>query len=113
MLPAESVQCEEDLNTICVGFAVVRDGDFYGEASLELDGNALGLLGCLLRSGGELPHVVGGRGVGVFEDAGLIGNVEEIFVGRPGLGGGLGNRDVLLSSVGEESLATREAVVEF
>lgn len=80
MLPAKSVQCEENLYAVCVGFVVVWDGDFYGETSLELNGNAFGLLGRLLRSSGELPHVVGGRSVGIFKDASLVGDMEEIFI---------------------------------
>ena len=53
------------------------------------------------------------RSVGVFEDTSFVGDVVQVLVGRPGLGCGLGDRDVLLSSVGEECLPSGKAVVEF
>ena len=85
----------------------------HGQARGELDRDALGGLRRLFGVDGELPHVRGGRGVGVLEDAGLVRDVEEVLVCGPRLRGGLLDGDVLLGGVGEERLAAGEAVVEF
>lgn len=110
VLARERVEGEEDLDAVGVG--LVASGDLDGETALELDGNALGLLGRVFGGDSEFPHIGRRGGFGVLEDAGLVGDVEQVLVGRPGLGGGLSDGDVLFGSIGEESLTTRETVVE-
>ena len=66
----------------------------------------------MLGVGRELPHVGRRSGVGVLEDAGLVGDVEEVLICRPRLRGGLLNGDALLCGVREERLTAREPVVE-
>ena len=113
VLTGESVEGEEDLDAVSVNFLLVRDGDLDRETSLELDGDLLRGSGSVFGGDSEFPHVGRGSGVGVFEDTSFVGDVVQVLVGRPGLGGGLGDGDVLLSSVGEECLPSGEAVVEF
>lgn len=111
VLAPERVQRVEDVDGVGVRF--LAGGDLDGEAGLELDGNALGRGGRVLGSSGQLPHVGGRGGVGVLEDAGLVGDVEHVLIGRPGLRGGLEDGDAAFLGVGEEGLAAGEAVVEF
>jgi hypothetical protein len=59
-----------------------------------------------------VPHVIGGSGVGVLEDAGLVRAVGDVVVGGVGLGLGLGDGDALLGGVVEEVVAALEAVEE-
>lgn len=112
VFPAEGVEGEEDLDGVGDFLGVGGDDEFDGEAGLELDSDAFGVLRSILWSGGQLPHI-GRRGdVGILEDAGLVGDVEQVLVGGPGLGCGLEDGDALLRCVLEQSLTTRELVVE-
>lgn len=110
VLPAEGVQGIEDIDG--VGVDLVVSDNLDGETGLKLNRDTLGSGGGGLEGAGKLPHVIGRGGVGVLEDTGLVGDVEQVLVGGPGLGGGLDDGDVLLGGVLEESLATGEAVVE-
>jgi hypothetical protein len=112
VLSSESVKDVEHLDTVGVGFAVRLGAQFSGQTTLELDGDALWLGRGVLGSGGELPHVDGRGGVRVLENTCLVGDVIQVLVGGPWLGGGLGDGDAGLRSIGEQSLATWEAVVE-
>lgn len=111
VLPAERVQGVEDVNGVGVLLAV--GGDLDGETSLELNGDALGYGRRVFGSGGQLPHISGGSDVGVLENTGFVGDVEQVLVSRPRLRGGLGDGNAALFGVREESLASGEAVVEF
>ena len=113
MLTGESVEGEEDLDAVSVNFLLVRDGDLDGETGLELNGDLLRGSGSVFGGDSEFPHVGRGSGVGVFENTGFVGDVVQVLIGRPGLGGGLGDGDVFLSSIGKECLPSGEAVVEF
>jgi len=112
VLAAKGVEGEENLDAVSVLLVIVGDDDPGGETTLEFDGDALGSLGSILGSGGQLPHICRRGGVGVLEDAGLVGDVEQVLISRPGLGGGLDDGDVLLGGILEKGLATREPVVE-
>ena len=86
MLPSEGVESEENVDGVGVGSVIlVREGDFDGESGDELDGDAFGGRWRVFGCGGELPHVGRGGCVGIFEDAGFVRDVEEVFVGGPGL----------------------------
>lgn len=113
VLSGEGVEGEEDLDRVGDALAVGGGGDLDGETLEELNVNLLGLLGSLLGRDGQFPHVVGRSLVGVLEDTGFVGNVEEVFVGRPWLGSSLDDWDTVLGSVLEKSRSTSESVVEF
>ena len=70
----ERVELEEDVDGISVCLVVGDDLD--GETGLELDGDAIGFRGGLFDGLGQFPHVYGRGRVGIFEDAGFVGNVE-------------------------------------
>ena len=106
----ERVEFEEYLDGI--GVRLVDGGDFDGETDFELDGDAVRVGGGVFEGIGELPHVYGRGRVGVFEDAGFVGDVEEVFVRRPGFGGGLLDGNVLFGGVREEGLTAGETVVK-
>lgn len=108
----EGVEGEEYLDGVCVRLVGVGHGHFDGETSFEFDGDVIGRRGGGFDGLGELPHVGGGRGVGVFKDPGFVGDVEEVFVGRPRFGGGLLDWDLFFGSIGEEGLTTGETVVK-
>jgi hypothetical protein len=78
--------------------AVDRDG----VARLELDLNVRRHVGRLLGRAGQQEHLLGGLGPGVFEDAALVGDVEEIPVHRVGPRGGCRHRDPMTLGVGHE-----------
>ena len=111
VLPREQVERREDVNGVGVRLAV-GGGDFDGETGLELNVDVIGFRGGGFDRLGELPHVYGRGRVGIFEDAGFVRNVEEVFVRRPGFGCGLLNGDLLFGGVREEGLTTGEAVVK-
>jgi hypothetical protein len=91
VLASELVEGEEDLDGVGNLGALRRgnglgalgvDEELDGDTLLEGDGDALGGGGALGETLDELPHV-GGRGrVGVLEDTGLVGDVEEVLVYR-------------------------------
>lgn len=117
VFPRERVELEKDVDIIGVGLAALvvgsgGDGELDRETGLELDGDAVGLRGCVFDGLGEFPHVCGRGGVGVFEYAGFVGDVEEVFICGPGFGGGLLDRYVFFGSIFEEGLTTGEAVVK-
>lgn len=113
VLPGERIELQEDLDGIGVHGSSSGHGDLGRQAPLELDDNLLGLVGGVLGRSGQLPHVSGRGGVGVLENSCLVGNVEQVLVGRPGLRSGLEDRHAVLSSVLEECRSTGESVVEF
>ena len=114
VLPSEGVEGKENVNGVGVGLVVlVGESNFDGEPGDELDGDALGDLGRVFGCGGELPHVNRGCSVGIFEDAGFVGDMEEVFVGGPGFCGCLGDGNGFFGGIGEEGLPAREAVIEF
>ena len=110
VFPREGVEREEDLDG--VGVRRVGGGDLGGDTGFELDGDLIGCRGGVFDGLGELPHVYGRGGVGILEDAGFVGDVEEVFVRGPGLGGGLLDGDVLFGGEREQGLTTGETVVE-
>jgi hypothetical protein len=112
VLSGEGVQGKENLDSVGNTLAIGGGGDLDGDTLEELDSNLLGLFGGLLGGGGQLPHVIGRSLVGVFEDTGLVGDVEEVLVGRPGLGSSLDNGDTVLGSVLEKSGSTSESLVK-
>ena len=80
VLSGESVEGEEDLNGVGDGLLGGEDVDLGGDTLGELDEDVLGGVGSVLRVGGELPHVSRRGGVGILEDTGLVGDVEEVLV---------------------------------
>lgn len=111
VFPRERVELEEDLDS--VGVRLVGGGDPDGDTGLELDGNVIGCRGGVFDRLGEFPHVYGRGCVWIFEDAGFVGDVKEIFVRGPGFCGGLLDGDVLFGGEREEGLTTGETVVKF
>lgn len=81
VLTSESIESKEDFHTIGVSLLLVRDGDLDRETCLELDRDLLGGGGGVLGRDGEFPHVYGRCSVGVFEDTGLVGDVEQVLIG--------------------------------
>ena len=65
VLSGESVECQENLDSVGDALAVGGGGDLDGETLEPFNVNLLGLLGGVLRRGGELPHVVRWSLVGV------------------------------------------------
>ena len=106
----EDVELVEYLDGIHV--RPVSGGDCDGETDFELDGEEVEGGGTVFDGLGELPHVDGRGRVGVSEDACFVGDVEEVFVDRPGLGGGLLDGNGLFGGVREEGLTTRKIVVK-
>jgi len=80
VLSSESVKAEEDLDGIGDGLLGREDVDLGGDTLGELDEDVLGSVGSVLRVGGELPHVSRRGGVGILEDTGLVGDVEEVLI---------------------------------
>ncbi len=113
MLPAEGVQGNKDIDGVSVNLVILRHVDLHGETALELDCDLFGLSGGIFRRGSQLPHVDGRGGVGIFEDTGRIGDVEQVLISGPWLGSGLLDGDVLLSGELEEVLSASKTVVEF
>jgi hypothetical protein len=113
VLPGKSVQSQEDIDSISVDSTGSGNGDLYGKTSREFDLDLLGLIRSVFRRSGQLPHISGRGGVGVLQDTGLVGNVEQVLVGGPWLGSGLDDGDTVLSGVVEKSGSTGEPVVEF
>jgi len=107
------VESEEDVDGIGVGILIIGKDDFDRETALKLDGETFWSVGSIGWGLGELPHVVRRSAVGVFEDAGFVGDVEQVLVGRPWLGGSLLRRNILLGSVFEKSRSAGKAVVKF
>jgi hypothetical protein len=112
VLSSKGVKGQEDLDSVGNALSVGRGSDLDGNTLEELDSDLLRGLGSLLGRSGELPHVIGRSLVGVLEDTGLVRNVEEVLVGRPGLGSSLDNGDTVGSGVLEESGSTGESLVE-
>lgn len=108
----EGVEREEDLDSVGHNLAIGWEEDLHGETLGPLDVNGLRLLWGLLWGHGELPHVIGRRLVGVLEDTSLVRDVEQVLVGRPWLGGGLGDWDTVGSSVLQKGGSTGESVVK-
>lgn len=111
VFPAKSIESIENVHGVGI-FLSTLDGHLGGETGGEVDGDTVGSGGSSVDGGGQLPHVGGRGGVGVFEDASFVGSVKHVFVGGPGLGSGLGDGDVVLGGVGEEGTTAGEAVVE-
>jgi len=112
VLSGEGVQGKEDLDSVGNTLPIGGGGNLDGDTLEELDGNLLGLFGGLLGRSGQLPHVIRRGLVGVLKDTGLVRDVEEVLVGRPGLGSSLDNGDTILGSVLEESGSTSESLVK-
>jgi hypothetical protein len=113
VLSSEGVEGQKDLDRVGDALAVGGGGDLDGQTLEPFNVDLFRLLGRVLGRSGQLPHVVGRSLVGVFENTSLVGNVEEVLVGRPGLRGSLDNGDTVASSVLEEGGSTSESVVEF
>lgn len=105
---------QEELNGVGDGLLLATLGvlELDGDTLLEEEGEVLGLVGGGQRVDGQLPHVSGRSGVGVLQDAGLVGAVGEVLVHGPGLGLGGGDGDTLLLGVVEQVLTALEALVE-
>ena len=83
-----------------------------GDTLLEVEGEVLGLIGGGQGVLGQFPHVGGRSGIGVLQDAGLVGAVGQVLVHGPGLGLGGGDGNALLLGVVEQVLTALEALVE-
>lgn len=112
VLSGKSVEGEEDFDGIGDSLAIRWVGDLDGETLGKLNLDLLWGLGCLLWGSGELPHVIGRSLVGVLEDTSFVGNVEEVLVGGPWLGGGLNDGNTVLGGVLEQGGSTGESVVK-
>lgn len=112
VLSGQSVEREEDLDGVGDDLAICRVGDLDRETLGEFDLNLLGLFRGVLRRSSQLPHVIGRSLVGVFEDTSFVRNMEQVLIGRPGLGSGLNDGNTVASGVLEESRSTSESVVE-
>lgn len=112
VLSGEGVQGKENLDSVGNTLAIGGSGDLDGNTLEELDSDLLGLFGGLLGGGGQLPHVIRRSLVGVLKDTSLVRDVEEVLVGRPGLGSSLDNGDTVLGSVLEKSGSTSESLVK-
>lgn len=113
VLSGKGVEGQKDLDSVGNALSVGRSSDLDGDTLEELDSDLLGLFGSLLRRSGQLPHVIGRSLVGVFENTGLVRDVEKVLVGGPWLGSGLDNGNTVLGGVLEESRSTSESLVEF
>lgn len=111
---SNSVGGQEKVNSVGSDLLLATLSVFQldGDARLEVNGEILGLVRGGERVLGELPHVGGRSDVGVLEDTGLVRAVGQVLVHRPGLGLGGGHGNALLGGVGEQVVATGEAVVE-
>lgn len=121
MLPRQRIQSQEDLNRIGDFLSSGRrNGSLISRVNQktrrntlgEVDRNPLGRLGCVFEGLSKFPHVGRRSGIGVFEDTGFVGDVEEVLVGRPGLGGRLEDVDTFFSGVVEESVSSSKTVEE-
>ena len=88
-------------------------GDLSRNTLVEVNDEVLRGIGGISGINSELPHVLGGSGVGILKNTGLEGNVSKVLVGRPGLSLGLSNRDTLGSSVFKKILAANKSLDEF
>ncbi len=90
--------------------------DRHAVAALEVEFDVFGLVRRVLGGGGQLEHglVVLGRRVepGVFEDARLVGNVQEVAVHRVGLGSAGLDVDVVGAAILDHLLAAGEGLAE-
>ena len=111
VLPPEGIEGVKNVNGIGIDF--VTDGKLDRKALLKIEGDLIGGVRGGFWGLGQLPHISRGSNVGVFENAGLIRDMEHVLVRRPWLGSGLTDRDLFLSGVFEQSLATSESVVKF
>ena len=112
VLSGEGVEGKEDLDSVGNTLAVGGGRDLDGDTLEELDSDLLGLFWGVLGRSSQLPHVVGRSLIGVLENTGFVRDVEEVLVGRPGLGSGLNDGDTVLGGVLEESGSTSESLVE-
>ena len=108
------VGSQEDVNGVSDGLLLAIRGELKLNRNtlLEVNGEVLGLVRGSQGVLGQLPHVGGRSGVGVLQDTGLVGAVGQVLVHAPGLGLGRGDRDALLSGVGEEVVTASETLVE-
>ena len=112
----DGVDGQEEVERVRDGFrgaGFVCVDELGGEPLFEEEGEVFGGVGRAGGVDGQFPHVGGGCGVGVLEDAGFVGAVGEVFVHAPGLGFGGSDGDVLLRGVVEEVVAAGETGVEF
>lgn len=80
MLASQRIESEENVDGVSNRFVGGGKSDFSSDTFFELYGDEFGRFGCILRRSGKLPHVIGRGRIGIFEDASLVGNVEEVFV---------------------------------
>ena len=105
------VDGQENLGGVRLGLAVFVV-ELDGETLFEVQDKVLWGIRGLGRVDGQLPHVLRGSDVGVFEDAGFVRAVGQVLVHGPGLALGAGDGDVGLGGVVEEIGTALEAVVE-
>lgn len=113
VLPTEGVESKEYIYGVCVLLGVGGNNHTHREPLLELDCKLFRFRRRVFGCGSQFPHVGRGCGIGVLEDSGFIGDVEQVLVRRPRLCDGLANWDILLARIGDKRLAARESIVEF
>ena len=112
VLASDLIAVQKDVEGIGLDGTVGLVGDLDGDAGLELNGNRLGHVGGVLGRGGHLEHGLLIGTVGILEHTRLVRGVVQILVdGVVGLGLGI-DGDVVLLAVGEEVLASLEALDE-
>lgn len=77
------IEGEEDIDTVGVGglrVGCIAENDLHRKATFKLDGEALRLVRSVFWIFGQLPHVSWGSGVGIFENARFVRDVEQILI---------------------------------
>ena len=107
----EGIESIENVNGI--GVDLVADGELDRKALFKVEGDLIGGVRSRFRGLSQLPHIGRRSSIGVFEDTSLVRDVEHVLVRGPWLGSSLTDRDLFLSGIFEQGLATSESMVKF
>ena len=97
----DGIDSQEKLYAIChrLLLAIIPVDQLRGQAFLEMQGEVFRGVGCLSWVLGEFPHICGRCGVGVLQNAGLVGAVGQVLIHTPWLGLCAGDGDACLCGV--------------